>query len=382
MTTDIVPFTLATPQESLDDLRDRLARTRWPDQIPGLGWSRGVEMSYLRELADYWLNEFDWRAQEADLNAFPQYTTTIDGTQIHFLHVRSANPDATPLLLVHGWPGSVIEFLDLIEPLTTPADHDARAFHVVVPSMPGFGLSGPTPDAGWDSGRIATAFAELMRRLGYDRYIAQGGDFGAFVAPDLGRVDPEHVIGVHVNAATFGFIPFGQVDDDVAATLTDVERDRLGRLATYLSDGNGYFQIQATRPHTIGVALNDSPVGQLAWIVDKFKEWTYPSTELPEKALSRDRMLADVTLYWLTGTATSSAQIYYESMHSGRWPTPSTVPTGVAVFAEDVAIRRFAEPLNAIVHWSDIPEGGHFAAMERPGLLAADLRAFATVLAA
>lgn len=380
-TTDIVPFRLDIPQEALDDLRDRLVGTRWPEQVPGLGWSRGVEISYLRALAEYWLHEFDWRAQEAALNAFPQYTTTIDGTRIHFLHVLSANPDAIPLLLVHGWPGSVIEFLDLIALLTTPADHGAAAFHVVIPSMPGFGLSGPTPDAGWDSRRTATAFAELMSRLGYDRYIAQGGDFGALVAPDLGRVDSEHVIGVHVNAATFGFIPFGEVDDDVAATLTHVERDRLGRRATYVSEGNGYFQIQATRPHTIGVALHDSPVGQLAWIVDKVKEWTFPSSELPEMAMNRDRMLAVVTLYWLTGTATSSAQIYYESMHSGRWPTPSTVPTGVAVFAEDVAIRRFAEPLNKIVHWSDIDEGGHFAAMERPDLLAADLRAFATLVA-
>jgi pimeloyl-ACP methyl ester carboxylesterase len=381
-TADIVPFRLEIPQAALDDLRDRLDRTRWPEQIPGLGWSRGVEKAYLQKLAGYWRDAYDWRAQEAALNAFPQFTTQIDGTRIHFLHVRSARPDATPVILVHGWPGSIVEFLDLIGLLTAPADPADAAFHLVIPSLPGFGLSGPVPDAGWDSYRIAGALAQLMERLGYDRYLAQGGDVGAFVAPDLGRVAPEHVIGVHVNAATVGFIPFGDVDDDVAATLTDLERDRLARLGAYLSDGNGYFQIQATRPNTLGFALNDSPVGQLAWIVEKFKEWTHPAGELPEHSVGRDRMLTDVMLYWLTGTGASSAQLYYEGMHSGRWPTPSAVPTGVAAFAEDVAIRRFAEPLNNVVHWSDFDEGGHFAAMERPDLLAADLRSFTQVVQA
>jgi pimeloyl-ACP methyl ester carboxylesterase len=296
---------------------------------------------------------------------------------VHFLHVRSGRPDATPVILVHGWPGSIVEFLDLIELLAAPAAPAAAAFHLVIPSLPGFGLSGPVPDAGWDSYRIAGAFAQLMGRLGIDRYLAQGGDFGALVAPDLGRVAPEHVIGVHVNAATVGFIPLGEVGEDVTAALTDLERPRLARLGAYLSDGNGYFQIQATRPNTLGFALNDSPAGQLAWIVEKFKEWTYPAGELPEHSVGRDRMLTNVMLYWLTGTGASAAQLYYESMHSGRWPTPSAVPTGVAAFAADVAIRRFAEPLNNVVHWSDFREGGHFAALERPDLLAADLRHFA-----
>jgi pimeloyl-ACP methyl ester carboxylesterase len=381
-TTDVVPYRLEIPQAALDDLRDRLDRTRWPEQIPGLGWSRGVERTYLQELAGYWRDSYDWRAAEAELNAFPQFTTQIDGTRVHFLHVRSARPDATPVILIHGWPGSIVEFLDLIELLTAPADPRDPAFHVVIPSLPGFGLSGPAPEAGWDPGRIAGAFAELMDRLGYDRYLAQGGDFGAVIAPDLGRAAPEHVIGVHVNAATMGFIPFGAVDDDVTATLTDLERARLARLGAYLSDGNGYFQLQATRPDTLGFALTDSPVGQLAWIVEKFKEWTHPASELPEHSVDRDRMLTNVMLYWLTGTGASSAQLYYESMHSGRWPAPSTVPTGVAVFAEDVAIRRFAEPLNHVVHWSDFDEGGHFAAMERPDLLAADLRGFTQTLRA
>ena len=275
-TAEIVPFHLAIPQADLDDLRDRLDRTRWPEQIPGLGWSRGAEKSYLQELAGYWRSAYDWRRQEAELNALPQFTTQIDGTRIHFLHVRSARPDATPAILIHGWPGSIIEFLDLIGLLTAPADPAHAAFHVVVPSLPGFGLSGPVPDAGWDSYRIASAFAELMNRLGYDRYLAQGGDFGRLVAPDLGRVAPGHVTGVHVNAATVGFIPAGDVGDDVTATLTSRERARLARLGAFMSDGNGYFQIQATRPNTLGFALSDSPAGQLAWIAEKFKEWTAP----------------------------------------------------------------------------------------------------------
>jgi pimeloyl-ACP methyl ester carboxylesterase len=305
-----VPFRLDIADDVLDDLRDRLARTRWPAPMPGSGWSRGVDQAYLRELAGYWRDGYDWRAQEAELNTLPQFTTTIDGANVHFLHVRSEHADATPVILTHGWPGSIVEFLDMIGPLTDPTAHGGQAddaFHVVIPSIPGFGLSGPTPDGGWDSYRIATAFAGLMDRLGYERFIAQGGDFGAFVAPDLARVAGEHVIGVHVNAATFGFIPLGEVDEETAAALTQTERARLARLRAFLAGGNAYFQIQATRPNTLGFALNDSPVGQLAWIVDKFKEWTHPSGELPEHSVSRDRMLTNVMLYWLTGTGASSA---------------------------------------------------------------------------
>jgi pimeloyl-ACP methyl ester carboxylesterase len=379
ITAEITPFLIDVPQSALDDLRDRLARTRWPSQLAGLGWSRGVDQSYLRELADYWQHHYDWRGPEAELNGIPQFSTEIDGANIHFLHIRSAHADATPLILTHGWPGSIVEFLDVIGPLTDPGGHGGQAsdaFHVVIPSVPGFGFSGPTGEAGWDSYRTAAAFAELMRRLGYDRYLAQGGDFGAFVSPDLGRVAPDHVIGVHVNAATMGFIPFGELDQDTMATLTDTEKARVARLGAYMSEGNGYFQIQATRPNTLGFALTDSPVGQLAWIVEKFKEWSHPASELPEHSINRDRMLTNVMLYWLTETATSSAQLYYESMHSGRWPAPSPVPTGVAAFAEDVSIRRFSEPSNNIVHWTDFDEGGHFAAMEKPGLLVADIRRF------
>jgi pimeloyl-ACP methyl ester carboxylesterase len=378
---EIRPFRIDVPQADLDDLRDRLARTRWPDELPGVGWSRGVPLGYLRELAGYWRDGYDWRRHEAALNQHPQFTTTIDGATIHFLHVRSAEPDALPLILTHGWPGSIVEFLDVIGPLADPRGHGgdpADAFHLVIPSIPGFGLSGPTTEAGWTTDRVAAAWAELMARLGYERYGAQGGDWGAFVAPELGRVDPDHVVGVHVNAATFGFIPFGPVDPEEQATFTDAEKVRLERLNRFLSDQNGYFQIQATRPQTLAYALTDSPVGQLAWIVEKFKEWTDTSAELPEDAVDRDHLLTNVMLYWLTGTANSSARMYYENMHAtGSWgKPPSATPTGVAVFAQDVAIRRYAEQGNNIVHWSEFDRGGHFAAMEAPDLLVGDVRAF------
>ena len=378
--TTIRPFRIAVPEADLADLRDRLARTRWPEPLPGEGWGRGVPVAYLKELADYWREGYDWREHEARLNGYPQFTTTIDGQNVHFLHVRSPESGALPLILTHGWPGSIVEFLAAIGPLTDPTAHGgdpADAFHVVIPSLPGFGFSGPTREAGWDSARIARAWAELMRRLGYERYGAQGGDFGAFVAPELGYAAPERVVGVHVNAATYGFIPFGKVPEEELATFSEVERARLARLGNYSSEGNGYFQVQATRPQTIAYGLHDSPVGQLAWIVEKFKEWSFPTGELPEAAIDRDHMLTNVMLYWLTGTAGSSANLYYESMHGGSWhESPSPVPTGVAAFAEDVAIRRYGEQGYNIVHWSDFERGGHFAAMEVPELLVGDVRAF------
>jgi pimeloyl-ACP methyl ester carboxylesterase len=364
---DITPFQIHVDQADLDDLHRRLTGVRWPAQVPGTGWSRGVPVEHLRDLVERWATKFDWREVEDRINRHPQYTTRIDGQDLHFLHVRSPHQGALPLLLAHGWPGSFAEFLQVIEPLTNPAD-PADAFHLVIPSHPNFGFTGPA-GAGWDARRIATAYAELMARLGYDRYGAQGGDFGAFIAPDLGRVDPSHVVGVHVNAATVGFIPFGDLPE--GTVLTDAEQVRLDRMHRFLTDGNGYFQIQATRPHTLGFALADSPVGQLAWVGEKFHDWAHPAG-----SIDADHVLTHATLYWLTNTGASSAQMYYESMHTQHWPTPSTVPTGVANFAEDIAIRQFAEPLNTITHWTEYDRGGHFAALEAPDLLVADVRTF------
>ncbi|MFD6389775.1 epoxide hydrolase family protein [Nocardia sp. NPDC060259] len=380
MSSEIVPFHIDTAQSDLDDLHRRLTEARWPDQQPGAEWSRGVPVEYLRELAEYWRTTYDWRAAEAELNTYPQFVTEIDGQRIHFLHVRSARPEATPLLLTHGWPGSIVEFLDVIGPLTDPGAHGgdpADAFHLVIPSLPGYGFSGPVTEPGWNAPRIAAAWLELMSRLGYERYGAQGGDWGAFITPEVGRAGGDRVIGIHVNAATFGFIPFGPVSDAEKATMTEAELARLDRLALFKSEGSGYFRIQSTRPQTLAYGLHDSPIGQLAWIVEKFKEWTFPADGLPEAAVDRDRLLTNVMLYWLTGTAGSSAALYYEAMHTRSWPTsPLTTPTGVAVFAEDVAIRRYAEGNADIVHWSEFDRGGHFAAMEAPDLLVGDIRAF------
>jgi epoxide hydrolase len=279
--------------------------------------------------------------------------------------------------MTHGWPGSIVEFLDIIAPLTDPRAHGgdpADAFHLVIPSIPGFGLSGPTSEPGWSAGRVGGAFAELMSRLGYDRYGAQGGDEGAIISPDLGRAAPDHVVGVHVNAASVGFMPFPPLEESELAELSEAERARVERIADYMDDGSGYAQIQSTKPQTLAYGLTDSPVGQLAWIVERFQDWTH--AELPEDAVDRDRMLTNVMLYWLTGTAGSSANSYYEDKHSGAWPQPSGVPTGVAVFAEDISIRRYAEQSNTIVHWSEFDRGGHFAALEAPDLLIADVREF------
>jgi epoxide hydrolase len=369
----ISPYRIDIPQGALDDLRDRLGRTRWPDELPGVGWDLGVPLDYLKGLAGYWATAYDWRGQEAALNEFAQFTTVIDGQNVHFLHVRSPEPEALPLLITHGWPGSIAEFLDIIGPLVDPAAHGgdpADAFHVIAPSIPGFGFSGPTHETGWNTVRVARAWVELMRRLGYERYGAQGGDTGALVSPELGRIDPEHLAGIHVNnLLTF---PSGQLDD-----LSDADQGRLKLMQRWQNEMSGYASIQSTRPQTLAYALTDSPAGQLAWIVEKFKEWTDPAAELPEDAVDRDRLLTDVSIYWLTATAGSSARLYYEGAKSwGQANEPSAVPTGVAVFPMDITIRSIAESQHNIVHWTEFDRGGHFAAMEAPDLLVADVREF------
>ena len=370
----IRPFRIEIPQSDLDDLQARLARTRWPDQLEGVGWDYGIPLGYLRDLAEYWRTGYDWRVHERQLNDFPQFTTTIQGQRVHFMHVRSAEPGAVPLIMTHGWPGSIVEFTKVIGPLTDPRGHGgdpADAFHLVVPSIPGYGFSGPTHEPGWNVRRIALAWDELMMRLGYTRYGAQGGDWGSSISRELGITAPGHVIGVHLNM----LIPQGSLDQP---DLTDVEKDRLDRMRQFRSAGMGYGAIQSTRPQTLAYALTDSPAGQLAWIVEKFREWT--DGDLPDDAVDRDQMLTNVTLYWLTGTAGSSARLYLEAARTGAWgpPAQSAVPTGVAVFPYEIAppIRRFAELSNNIVHWTEFDRGGHFAAMEEPDLLVADVRQF------
>jgi len=373
---EITVFRIDIPQAEIDDLHNRLARTRWPSELPGVGWSRGVPLGYLKGLAEYWQTGYDWREWEAKLNEFPQFMTEIDGQQVHFLHVLSPEPDALPLVITHGWPGSVVEFMKIIGPLTDPRFHGgdpADAFHVVAPSIPGFGFSGPTHETGWSPQRVATAWVELMRRLGYERYGAQGGDTGAVVSPELGRIDPEHVIGVHVN----GLLTFPSGDSAELADLSEAEQARLAEMEQSSQDASGYAVIQATRPQTLAYGLTDSPAGQLAWIVEMFKAWTDPAAALPENAVDRDQMLTDVSLYWLTGTAGSSAQIYYEGRDAWGQPVErSEVPTGAAVFPRDTSIRSIAEREHNIVHWSEFDRGGHFAAMEAPELLIEDVRTF------
>ncbi|WP_157419784.1 epoxide hydrolase family protein [Actinomadura kijaniata] len=378
MTNEIQPYRVQIPQADLDDLHERLRRTRWVPELPGAGWERGVPTGYLRELAAYWADGFDWHAQQAALNAYPQFTTIVDGAQVHFLHVRSPEPDATPLLLLHGWPGSVVEFLDLIGPLTDPAAHGgeaADAFHLVIPSLPGYGFSGPLPGTGWTDGRTAAALAELMSRLGYDRYGVQGGDVSGFIAPLVGRAAPGSVIGVHVN----GLLTFPSGDPAIMGSLSEVERGRLDGMKDWQENLGAYMQVQGTRPQTVAAGLHDSPAGQLAWIVEKFKEWTDPAAKLPEDAVDRDRILTNVSIYWFTGTAGSAAHTYYERFNDFTMWAPKergTVPTAVAVFPTDFSVRPLADQVHNVVRWTEFERGGHFAALETPDLMVNDLRAF------
>jgi pimeloyl-ACP methyl ester carboxylesterase len=364
--TEIQPFRIETPQAALDDLYDRLARAQWPDELPGAGWDYGVPLGYVRRLAEYWRDGYDWRAWESRLNQYPQFTTTIDGQRIHFLHVRSPEPDALPLILSHGWPGSVVEFLDVIGPLSDPRAHGgdpADAFHLVIPSLPGYGFSGPTRETGWNRYRIARAWAELMRRLGYTRYGAAGNDAGSFIAPELGRIDPEHVVGVHVTQ----IYSFPSGDPAELAGLSAEEQRELATLQWFFENKMSFNQLMSQQPQTLAFALRDSPAGLLAWNAQLFGE-----------ELDDDFALTNVMLYWLTGTAASAARLYYEDAHAAHPAEPTTVPIGLAAFAGDFSgIRRFAERDHAnIVHWSVFDHGGHFAAHKAPDLLSGDVRAF------
>ncbi|MCH8813253.1 MAG: epoxide hydrolase [Gemmatimonadetes bacterium] len=374
----IRPFTIDIPDEVLTDLKDRLARTRLPEQSPGTGWDQGANRAYMMELLAYWEDEFDWRAQERRLNEFDQFKTVIDGLDVHFIHQRSAEPDAIPLLLTHGWPGSFIEFANLIGPLTDPAAYGgdaADAFHVVIPSLPGYGFSGKPTETGYNPERMADVLAGLMERLGYDRYGAQGGDWGAIISRTLAGNYSDRLIGLHSNFMTAG-PPRG---GDPREGVSDEERERRAERAAAFSDGRGYQSIQGSKPQTLGYGLNDSPAGLAAWIVEKFHAWSDNDGNV-ESAFTKDEMLTNITLYWVTETITSSARLYYESGNTR--PTRAVgyieVPTGVAVFPKEISFtpRRWAEASYNIVHWTRMPRGGHFAALEEPELLVDDVRTF------
>jgi epoxide hydrolase len=379
--TAVQPFQITIADADLDDLHRRLDATRWPDPSPGTrtDFSNGVPLPYLQELADYWRHGFDWPAQEARLNEIAQFTTEIDGQQIHYLHVRSPEPDALPLLITHGYPSSVVEFLDLIGPLSDPRSHGADprdAFDLVIPSLPGFGFSTPVRQSGWELGRTSAAFAELMARLGYSRYGAHGGDIGAGVTGRLGATDAEHVVGTIVITDP-GSLGLAGEQFPIPEHLTDDERARVEQERLNWRAERGYLDLQSHRPETIGAALTDSPVGQLAWIVEKFQTWTNPASKTPDEAVNRDQLLINVSLYWFTRSGATAARFLWEAAHSNLdWIAPSGVPSGWVVFNTEPIMRRFMDPEHQMAYWNEHSEGGHFAAMEEPALLTEDLRAF------
>ena len=378
MTDEITTFQVDVPQAALDDLRERLRRTRWPDEQPVGDWSQGVPLSRLRALCEYWADGYDWRRCERLLNGFGQYRTEIDGLGIHFLHIRSPEPTALPMIMTHGWPGSVLEFAKVVGPLTDPVRHGGKpedAFHLVLPSLPGYGFSDRPREPGWDLVRTAAAWATLMQRLGYRQWVAQGGDWGSIVSRALAETQAEGCIGIHLNLLGEGPAAADMGD------LTAEEQAMLAKAKLYDSSGSGYARQQATRPQTLGYGLTDSPVGQAAWIYEKLQDWT-DNDGAVESVLSFDEMLDNITLYWLTGTATSSARYYWENAARLAQPTPPgqpaiALPTGITQFPGDIlgSSRRWADRVFAnIVHWSHAPRGGHFAAWEVPDLFTEELR--------
>jgi epoxide hydrolase len=378
---EVTPFRIQVPQDALGDLRERLGRTRWPEAETVDDWSQGVPLSYLRELCRHWAEDYDWRATERRLNLLPQFRTEVDGLGIHFLHVRSPHPDAFPVVLTHGWPGSVVEFLKVVGPLTDPTAHGgdaADAFHLVIPSLPGYGFSDRPTQPGWGVERIAAAWARLMARLGHRRYGAQGGDWGTSVSTSIAQQDPEHVAGIHLTP------PLAPPDPATLDDLTDRERAALASLEHAAEWESGYSQEHATRPQTIGYALVDSPAALCAWIVEKLWAWTDHDGQL-ETVLTRDELLDNVMLYWLPGTGASSARLYWESIRRvNRWisgPVTDTVavPTGCSIFPRELqrpsrrwAARRFLD----IRWWNELDKGGHFAAFEQPELFVNEVRSF------
>jgi epoxide hydrolase len=375
MSEQITPFRIEIPEADLDDLRRRLRLTRWPEPETVDDWSQGVPLAYMRELCDYWLQSYDWRACETSLNRFPQFRTEIDGVGIHFLHVASPEPGALPLVMTHGWPGSVVEFRNVIGPLTDPVAHGGEAtdaFHLVCPSLPGYGFSGKPARPGWGVAHIADAWDELMTRLGYARYGAQGGDWGSGVTTALGIRHPDHVAGIHLNMVTVRPDP-AAMDD-----LTEREKAAIAAFQYYWDVDSGYSKEQSTRPQTVGYGLVDSPAGLCAWILEKFWSWTDCDGD-PANVLTRDEMLDNIMLYWLPGTGASSARLYWESFGKGLAGTGTVgVPVGCSVFPKEIfrPSRRWAEKgYSDLRYWGEPPRGGHFAAFEQPELFVQEVRA-------
>lgn len=374
MSEAIRPFRIAVADDVLRDLRARLRNTRWPEAEVVADWRQGAPLGWIRDICLYWAESYDWRAREAALNRFDQFVTELDGLDVHFIHARSPHAHAMPLLITHGWPGSVVEFHKVIEPLTHPTAFGgdaADAFHVVCPSLPGFGFSGKPTTTGWGVDRIAQAWIALMARLGYGRYGAQGGDWGSAVTSSVGGLDPEHCAGIHVTLAM-------DARPRVEGESTTQEQRALNGLDYYRKWDSGYSMQQATRPQTLGYGLTDSPAGQAAWILEKFWAWTDCDGH-PENILSRDELLDNVMLYWVTASAVSSARLYWESFGKGGRRPPVDVPTGVAVFPKEIItpVRSWMEPrFRNIRHWSEMPKGGHFAAFEQPELFVGEVRAY------
>ncbi|WP_423921954.1 epoxide hydrolase family protein [Candidatus Poriferisodalis sp.] len=373
----IEPFQIAVPEEQLDDLRDRLVRTRWPEPEPVDDWSQGIPLAYVQEVCEYWANTYDWRAREASLNRFDQYMADVGGMDVHFIHVRSPEPNAMPIVITHGWPGSVVEFHKVIEPLADPVAHGgnaADAFHVICPSLPGYGFSGKPSEPGWGVEKIAECWAELMAGLGYERFGAQGGDWGSAVTSALGSRHRNTCIGIHLNMVMRGSRPKDREPNEE-------ELSALAAAKHYNDWDSGYSKQQSTRPQTLGYGLTDSPAGQAAWILEKFWAWTDCDGH-PENALSRDEMLDNIMLYWLNATGASSGRLYWESFRQMPRMTVD-VPTGVAKFPKEIIppVRAWSEPIYSdIRHWSEMPAGGHFAAFEQPELFVDDVRAFFSLL--
>jgi pimeloyl-ACP methyl ester carboxylesterase len=373
----VIPFKIHVADSVLADLKQRLARTRLPGEITGSDWDYGTNLAYLKELVAYWQQKFDWRAAERRLNQFDQFTTTIDGLDIHFIHQRSKNPNAMPIAITHGWPGSIVEFTKIIPLLTDPAAHGGNAsdaFHVVAISLPGFGFSGKPVERGYGPERMAGILAQLMARLGYTRYGLQGGDWGSSISRFAAINDASHVVGLHTNFCLAGPPP-GAKDPNEGVTAAELERTRARQ--TFFDTERGYFLEQSTKPQTIGYALDDSPAGLAAWIVEKFRAWSDVNGNVEQK-FTKDELLTNIMLYWVTQSGASSARIYYENQRAKPPQGRVQVPTACAVFPKEISIapRRWVEAQYNVTRWTEMPRGGHFAAMEEPTLLAEDIRAF------